>query len=293
MSAEKMIRVSRRQPCPICGKPDWCLTAPDNSAAICARIEEGSVKKCGDVGYLHILRNRHNGHDRHRRYVNKRRLVTNVPTGNSRSTGFRQLVEHYKQLLTDDRLNSLATVLGVSAASLNRLNIGWDGKAYTFPMFNDFGKIIGIRRRFTNGYKVSVKGSKTGLFIPCHLPSNGLLLICEGSTDTAAALDLGFAAAGRPNCNSRIKMVSRFVKGREVVIISDNDDVGRAGAEKLAAKLIHYCPDVRIVQPPASIKDLRAWLRAGLTHEDLNKAISSAQPVKTKVRFKYAGKYTE
>ena len=88
-------------------------------------------------------------------------------------------------------------------------------------------------------------------------------------------------------------MVSRFVKGREVVIISDNDDVGRAGAEKLAANLIHYCADVRIVQPPASIKDLRAWLRAGLTPEDLNKAISGAEPVKTKVRFKCAGKYTE
>jgi len=293
MSAEKMIRVSRRQPCPICGKPDWCLIAEDGSAAICARIEEGSVKKCGDAGYLHILRNRHNGHYRHKSHVNKRLLVTNVPIGNSRSRDFRQLVEHYKQLLTDDKLNSLAIVLGVSAVSLNRLNIGWDDKAYTFPMSNDFGKIIGIRRRFTNGYKVSVKGSKTGLFVPCNLPSNGLLLVCEGPTDTAAALDLGFAAAGRPNCNSRITMVSRFVKGREVVIISDNDDVGRAGAEKLAAKLIHYCPDVRIVQPPASIKDLRAWLRAGLTPEDLNKAISGAEPVKTKVRFKCAGKYME
>ena len=293
MSAEKMIRVSRRQPCPICGKPDWCLMAEDGSAAICARIEEGSVKKCGDAGYLHILRNRHNGHDRHKCRVNKRRLVTNVPTGNSRSRDFRQLAEHYKQLLTDDRLNSLATVLGVSAASLNRLNVGWDGEAYTFPMSNDFGNVIGIQRRFPNGRKVSVTGSKIGMFIPADLLTEGILLICEGATDTAAGLVLGFAAVGRPNCNSRITMVSRFIKGREVVIISDDDDVGRAGAEKLAAKLIHYCPDVRIIQPPASIKDLRAWLRAGLTPEDLNKAISGSEPVKIKVRFKCAGKYTE
>ena len=57
-------------PCPVCGKPDWCLVAEDGSAAICARIEEGSVKRCGDAGWLHILRengyNRHNGHNRHR-----------------------------------------------------------------------------------------------------------------------------------------------------------------------------------------------------------------------------------
>jgi len=52
---EKMQRVNRQRPCPVCGKPDWCLVAPDKSAAICARIEESSVKRCGDAGWLHIL----------------------------------------------------------------------------------------------------------------------------------------------------------------------------------------------------------------------------------------------
>jgi len=69
-------------------------------------------------------------------------------------------------------------------------------------MSNDFGKIIGIRRRLPNGRKISLTSSKTGLFIPADLSPEGLLLICEGPTDTAAALDLGFAAIGRPNCNS-------------------------------------------------------------------------------------------
>ena len=84
--------------------------------------------------------------------------------------------------------------LGISANSLKRLRVGWDGKAFTFGMSNDFGKIIGIRRRFPNGSKVSLKGSKTGLFVPTGLSHEGSLLTCEGPTDTAAALDLSFDA---------------------------------------------------------------------------------------------------
>ena len=282
MASEKMQRVGKHNPCPVCGKPDWCLTAPDNSAAICARIEEGSVKKCGDAGYLHILRN---GHDRHKCRVNKRRLVTNILTGNSRSRDFGQLARDYEQLLTDDRLNSLVAALGVSAASLNRLNIGWDGSSYTFPMSNDFGKIIGIQRRFPNGRKVSVNGSKTGLFIPSDLPAESTLLICEGPTDTATALGLGYAAFGRPSCNSKVEMTANFVRGRAVVIVSDNDSVGQTGSKKLARILSLSCPSVKIIYPPKGIKDLRQWFKAGLSKEILQELIQKIKPIEIRISF--------
>jgi hypothetical protein len=53
-------RVSRRRPCPVCERPDWCLYAGDESApsaVICARVE--SNKRVGDqgAGWLHVLRN--------------------------------------------------------------------------------------------------------------------------------------------------------------------------------------------------------------------------------------------
>ncbi|MFC1794652.1 hypothetical protein ACFL3Q_13810 [Planctomycetota bacterium] len=286
MPVEGMKRVNRNNPCPVCGKPDWCLTAPDNSAAICARIEEGSIKKCREAGYLHILRNRHNRHNGHKSSANWRRVLKSVSIGKEQSIDFGQLARRYQQHLRSEKLAALADSLGVSTQSLSRLGVGWDGEAYTFPMSNDFGNIIGIRRRFPNGRKVSVKGSKNGLFIPGKLSADGFLLVCEGITDTAAALYLGFSAIGRPNCNSRIDLVLRYVRGRDVVIVGDNDYAGKAGAEKLAAKLALCCSDVRIVYPPAPIKDLRAWLRAGLTAEDLNRYISGAEPVRTKIRFK-------
>lgn len=50
--SDRMRRVSRTAPCPICGRADWCLISPDGSAAICPRVEQGSVKECGDAGLL-------------------------------------------------------------------------------------------------------------------------------------------------------------------------------------------------------------------------------------------------
>jgi hypothetical protein len=281
------IRTTRQKPCPVCGKPDWCLIAPDNSAAICARIEEDAIKKCGDAGYLHILKNRHNGHYKHNYPVNKRRLVKDVPKGNISSKNFAYLAERYKQLLTVDKLNGLATVLGVSGASLNRLNIGWDGEAYTFPMSNNFGSIIGIRRRFPNSRKVSVKGSKNGLFIPQGLSADGFLLVCEGVSDTAAALNLGFSAIGRPNCNSKIEMTVKAASSqKEIVIAGDNDNVGKSGARRLADAMALHNPCVKVIHPPDNIKDLRKWLQSGLTHEMLQQIIKDARPIELAISFK-------
>jgi hypothetical protein len=53
--ASKWLRVTRHNPCPVCGKPDWCLVSEDGKMAICARIE--SDKKAGSkgAGWIHIL----------------------------------------------------------------------------------------------------------------------------------------------------------------------------------------------------------------------------------------------
>jgi len=54
-----------------------------------------------------------------------------------------------------------------SRMSLNHLHCGWDGKkAFTFPMRNGNNEIIGIQRRFSDGKKIDVEGSRLGLFIP-------------------------------------------------------------------------------------------------------------------------------
>lgn len=276
-------RVKKSNPCPVCGKPDWCLVAPDESAAICARVEEGAVKRCGDAGWLHILRTDSAKHPK-RRSLSKPTIAERSETDDK---GFEQLAEEYQRQLTSEQFCALAESLGVSVASLKRLRIGWDGAAYTFPMSDSENRIIGVRRRSPSGHKLSVTGSKNGLFIPTGLRGYELLLIVEGESDLAAALDLNFDGMGRPSCNSKVEMTVKAVKGRrQIVIVGDGDAPGRAGAEKLANALAIHCPSVKVVYPPDGTKDLRQWLCAGLRPETLQRIIEATEPIKLKVRFR-------
>ena len=247
-----MLRVSKSHPCAICQKPDWCMYSEDGQVAVCARISEGAKKKCGDAGWLHIL------------------VPGTKPTGKPIKRYVPEPVKDftaeavsYQAAISDKQIEELALSLDVSIDSLERLCVGWDGESWTFPMRNENLKIIGIRRRFPNGKKLSVKCSSNALFVPDGLSNVGDLIITEGESDCAAALDLNFDAIGRPNCNSRIDMTCKFARGRKVTIIADRDRAGVKGAKKLARKLIKHCPEVMIIVPPLGIKDLREWVKKG------------------------------
>jgi len=54
-TASKWVRVTKHNPCPICGKPDWCLTSEDGKSAICARTESDKPAGNKGAGWLHTL----------------------------------------------------------------------------------------------------------------------------------------------------------------------------------------------------------------------------------------------
>ena len=260
MQNTRMLRVNKEHRCPVCGKPDWCLLAKDGSAAICARVEQGSRKRCGDAGWLHVFDGCH-------RTRNVKCRMTNAPdspsAGGEHRPDFAKIVETCQQRCSDLRAMFLANSLGVTSRSLKRLGIGFSAESFTFPMSDERGNIIGVRRRFENGRKVSVKGSRNGLFIPTGIENATKLVICEGPTDCAAALDLGWAAIGRPNCNSKVAMTVAYVRRRPVVIVADRDSAGIRGAQKLTEALLQNGSNVRIILPPPIYKDLRQWKEDG------------------------------
>jgi DNA primase len=93
--------------------------------------------------------------------------------------------------------------------------------------------------------------------------SGKVLFVCEGPTDTAAALDLGLFAVGRPNCccgGPEIKIFARHHAVARVVLISDNDKPGLDGARKVGGEL--KLP-FAVYVPPA--KDVREFVRLGGT----------------------------
>ncbi len=270
-----MIRVTKNNPCPVCGRGDWCLVAEDGSACICARVSEGAVKRAGDAGWLHKLTGE-----------TKRRIPKRKPEKPKPDVDFLELTKKSKGRLTLKRLQALSDQLGVSEESLRRLDMGWDGRNYTFPMRSGYDKIIGVRVRGKDK-KWSVRGSASGLFWPAGVrveASTETLWICEGPTDCAALLDLGFSAIGRPNCSGGTKdIIDLLTYARKygnvvnVIIMADKDPPktrpdgsewfpGQEGAMRLAKTIKLIVASVRVIKPPAN-KDIRDWYRTGATKE--------------------------
>ena len=178
-----------------------------------------------------------------------------------------------------EAVQELATRLGVTAASLYALGVGWASghKAWAFPMRDWQGSVIGIRLRDDTGHKWAVTGSRSGLFYTegeaktCH--------ICEGPTDSAAGLTIGLDVIGRPSCLGSESEVNRLLarkKARQAVIIADNDGPGYRGAVKLSESL--NVPNVLWVPP---CKDLREFVGLGGTKEmidSLTKSLIWTQP---------------
>jgi hypothetical protein len=53
---EKIVRVSRKQPCSICNHTDFCGVTADGVLAFCMRVSQGSIKTAGNGAYIHKLR---------------------------------------------------------------------------------------------------------------------------------------------------------------------------------------------------------------------------------------------
>ena len=165
-------RTSEDLPCPICGKPDWCMVsseAPeDPKAVLCCRVQHGANRRIGDAGYLHILK-------------------------------------------VEGDLPHAGSVL---------------------------------------------------------LPSEHPLVIVEGATDVAAAMDISLVAIGRPSNLGCLDRLTQLVAGREVVIIGENDaGAGTEGMERAFEVLRPHAKEITKLLPLEGVKDLRQWISQGLTLE--------------------------
>lgn len=271
---DRFVRVTRQHPCPVCGKPDWCIVSREGDTAICPRTIEGAVRYITDTGYLHRLdgaalpgRGQSPPHP------------TARPALPAPSFDAEAFARQCHDAVREDDLDMMGIELGVSPYSLERLRTGWSQEhmAYTFPMRNDHNEIIGVRLRNIHGRKWAVAGSRAGLFIPAALTGKDPLLICEGPTDTAALLTLGFDALGRPSCTGGTDYLIAGLRRRRraVVVVADRDGPGWQGAQQLAQQIARVTSSLKVLTPVGA-KDAREWVRSGVTAAVVREIIASA-----------------
>ena len=262
MSAGKFQRATRSNPCPVCQKPDWCVHV--DGGTICARTV--NERRAGGAGWFHA-----NGEERSNTFYAGKKLRERAPDVGD-------MVDHYFLVHNAPQTRTaLAYRLGVTTEALERLRVGWNNElaAYTFPMRDGRGRYVGIQNRFneTDAKRVT-KGHRPGVFEPFELNVRGAeLVVCEGASDTAAALSVGLEAIGRFSCSgTREETVARIRRHRpnRVLIIEDNDLPGQTGAKQLRDDLDGIAR-VEIRTPPSGIKDLRDWIKAGASAGDIRK----------------------
>jgi hypothetical protein len=277
-------------PCPVCGKPDWCGQTADGAVVRCMRVTSDRPSKKG--GWIHRMAEP----------VAVKVFADPKPKAAPRYN-FPMLAGMFTAVTYPDEIEALAGELGVTAASLVALGIGrakgypmfmrrWGLErpivAWSFPMHDAGGNVVGLRMRGDDGSKFAFTDSTSGVFIPQSWRFDGPVVIVEGPTDAAAVLDWGFDAIGRPSCNTGDDIIADILKAfrRDVVILSNLDEAkhapggrtfypGQEGAAALADKIVWRCASLKVITPPGGIKDARAWLRAGGTRQDLREVIAS------------------
>ena len=203
-----------------------------------------------------------------------------------RDDRFAEMADRWFREMRPAWLRRAADLLGLPAEPLVRLRAGWaePHRATSWPMSDAAGRVIGVRLRCPEtAKKWAVTGSRAGLFIPAGLACDGRrLFVAEGPTDTAALVSIDLPAVGVPSAGGAADLLARFVRERgpfDVALVADADGPGRGGAERLAEALLPIV-GVRLIEPPAGVKDCRAWVSAGASRADLMAAADVA-PVRS------------
>lgn len=165
---------------------------------------------------------------------------------------------------------------GIPLASWLAIGAEQHGDEWHTPERDATGKIIGTQRRLPTGRKIMVEGSKRGLvYVDPLRDGHGdtpdlPIFVVEGATDTAAAHSLALVAVGRPSANGAADHLADLLEGRHVTVLGEHDDgVGETAPYQIANRLADRCASVRVVFPPKEHKDLRAWVSAGATADDV------------------------
>lgn len=248
-------RVSHNNPCPVCKGTTWCAITPSGTKVKCCRVSSSGkvASKTGEVAWMHEL----NQPVKAERCEKPKRSDTRK---------VRQLAKQWYTEGSEGR-RKLSGLLGVAESSLDSIRAGYGEGVYSFPEWNDQGRIVGLALRTASGRKWFLEGSKRGIICPQGQSLPGPLLIVEGASDVAACLSAGWEALGRPSCTGGSGYIAGTVLkhyfDREVVVVGENDKKSKDSREDWPCG---YCGECLLCWP--------GWYGAVFTANALSTALN-------------------
>jgi len=171
------------------------------------------------------------------------------------------------RLLSDQkRLSALQEARGFDEKTLIQFEIGWDGGRYTFPVYDEQGELINVRR-----YKLNAGSANDKMIsIPGHgqahiygaetLRRNSIIVMAEGETDMVLTnqmlrevKDVG-SVTHTAGAGTFRPLWGPLFEGKTVYIAYDADEQGDRGAAKVAAIVGPYAESVYKIAIPIPVK---------------------------------------
>src|SRR5947207_3137130 len=199
-----------------------------------------------------------------------------------------ELAREYHRNLPAHVREYLQQARGISPEIVDRHLLGWNGSRITIPIFDRAGqfaffKLAKGRNDQTDGPKMlATPGAHAELYGWERVLANPeRIIICEGEFDRlvlesrcfAAVTSTGGALTFRPEWAEALRGVPTLY------MCFDNDDAGRAGAERVA-RLI---PHARIVWLPDEVGEggdvTDFFVRLGRSREEFLRLLEVAQPL--------------
>lgn len=230
------VRVTRAEPCPICGKPNYCGRSSNGAVARCTRIEstKESNGRDGSIAWIHRL------------VDPLPNIATKEKPPKPTKAEWAQRAEHmFNAREATKGREELAGLLGVSVESLELLGVGvghdFDGKRFwSFPERDLQWRQTGIKRRYADGSQKHMPGATPGLYAAREWWTYpGPILLPEGGSDVAALLTMGLCAVGRSSNTGSVSQLIGLLRGQErpVIVLGENDrKPERVGTAKESSK---------------------------------------------------------
>lgn len=158
------------------------------------------------------------------------------------------LAKEYHQDLPERIKNYLKSEeRGLTDETIEKFQIGWEGKSITIPVYDSKNNLINIRHRRdpqrSSGPKIwNEKGGKASLFNiaaigPQKAKNDSYIVIAEGEFDAMVAIQYGFPAVSSTAGAATFKAdwVKKFDNIKTIYICYDTDKAGKDGARQVAA----------------------------------------------------------